>query len=64
LKTIKTAIEKGIRPQVEIGSTNYNPEALKKYTELGVKDFSLPSEGKIVYEWLKKYGENIRELVF
>ena len=64
LKTIKIAIEKGIRPRVEVGSINYNPEELQKYVELGVKDFSLPSEGKIVYEWIKKHGENIRELVF
>ena len=64
LKTIKTAIEKGIRPRVEIGSIDYNLEDLQKYVELGVKDFSLPSEGKIVYEWLKKHGENLRKSLF
>jgi len=37
-----------------------NPITLK----LRVKDFSLPSEGKIVYEWLKKHGENIRKPLF
>ena len=64
LKTIKTALGKGIRPRVEIGSIDYKIEDLQKYIELGVKDFSLPSEGKIVYEWLKKHGENIRKSLF
>ena len=64
LKTIETSIEKGIRPRVEINSINYKIEDLQKYIELGVKDFSLPSEGKIVYEWLKKHGENIKRSLF
>jgi 4-hydroxy-2-oxoheptanedioate aldolase len=64
LKTIETAIRKGIRPRVEIGSINYKMEDLQKYVELGVKDFSLPSEGKIIYEWLKKHGKNIRGSLF
>ena len=64
LKTIKTALKKGIRPRVEICSIDYKIEDLQKYIELGVKDFSLPSEGKIVYEWLKKHGKNIRKSLF
>jgi len=64
LKTIETALKKGIRPRVEIGSIDYKIEDLQKFIELGVKDFSLPSEGKIVYEWLKKHGENIRKSLF
>ena len=64
LKIIETAIKKGIRPRVEIGSINYKIEDLKKYVELGVRDFNLPSEGKIIYEWLKKHGENIRKSLF
>ena len=64
LKTIKTAIKKGIRPRVEIGSIDYKMEELQKYIELGVKDFNLPSEGKIVYEWLKRHGENIKSSLF
>lgn len=39
-------------------------EDLQKYVELGIKDFSFLSEGKIVYEWLKKHGENIRKSLF
>ena len=64
LKTIKTALKKGIRPRVEIGSIDYKLEDLHKYIELGVKDFSLPSDGKIIYQWLKKHGESIRKLLF
>ena len=64
LRTIETAIKKGIRPRVEIGSINYNIEDLQKYVELGVRDFNLPSEGKIIYEWLKRHGENIRKSLF
>jgi len=64
LKTIKIALKKGILPRVEIGSIDYKIEDLQKYVELGVKDFSLPSEGKIIYEWLKKHGENMRKSLF
>jgi len=64
LKTIKTALGKGIRPRVEIGSINYNSEDLQKYIDLGVRDFQLPSDGSIVYQWLKKHGKNIRKLLF
>jgi len=64
IKTIKTALKMGIRPRLEIGSIYYKIEDLQKYIELGVKDFSLPSEGKIIYEWLKKHGENIRKSLF
>ena len=64
LKTIKIALKKGIRPRVEISSIDYKIKELQKYIELGVKDFSLPSEGKIVYEWLKRHGKNIRKSLF
>jgi len=64
LKTIKTALKNNIRSRVEIGSIDYKIEDLQKYIELGVKDFSLPSEGKIIYEWLRKHGENIRKSLF
>lgn len=64
LKTIKIALKKGIRPRVEIGSIDYKIKELQKYIELGIKDFSLPSEGKIVYEWLKRHGKNIRKSLF
>ena len=64
LKTIHTALEKGIRPRLEIGSINYKIEDLKEYAALGVKDFHLPSEGKFIYEWLKKHGEVLKNTLF
>jgi len=47
-----------------MGSIDYKIEDLQKYVELGVKDISFPGEEKIVYEWLKKHGENIRKSLF
>lgn len=64
LKTIKTALKKGIRPRVEISTIDYKIEDLQKYIDLGVRDFQLPSDGSIVYQWLKKHGESIRKLLF
>jgi len=64
LRTIKTAIKKGIRPRFEIPSINYKIEDFQKYIELGVRDFHLPNEVKITYEWLKKHGKNIRKSLF
>ncbi len=61
-KTIKLAIEKGIRPRVEFG-VNYTEEDIKKYMDLGVKDFSLPNEGRIVYDWLKKNGTIFKKII-
>ncbi|MEA2021068.1 MAG: aldolase/citrate lyase family protein [Candidatus Caldatribacteriota bacterium] len=64
LETIATAIKKGIRPRLEIGSIDYKMEDLQEYAALGVKDFHLLSEGKIIYEWLKRNGENIKKALF
>jgi len=63
LKTIKTALEKGIRPRVEIGSIYYKLEDIQKYLDLGVRDFNLPSEGKIIYEWLKRNGDDFKKIL-
>lgn len=62
LKTIKLSLEKGIRPRIEIGSINYKIEDLKEYIDLGVKDFHLPCEGKIIYEWLTENAKVLQNL--
>lgn len=62
LKVIKLAIEKGIRPRLEIGSINYKKADLHKYLDLGVKDLHLPSEAKIVYEWLTENGRTLKQM--
>lgn len=62
LKTIKTAIQKGIRPRVELGSINYQKDDIKMYIDLGVKDFSLPSDVVIMHQWIKDNAQFIRGL--
>lgn len=62
-RVIKTCVEKGIRPRLEIGSINYKKEDIHRYLDMGVKDLHLPSEAKIVYEWLKENGSSIREFL-
>jgi len=49
IKTIKTAIKKGIKTRVEIRSINFKIEDLQKYVDLGVQDFYLPSDGSIFF---------------
>lgn len=63
LKTIKTAIKMGIRPRVEIGLIDYKPEDIKKYIELGVKDFHLPFDVAIIHQWIKKNAITVRDLL-
>ena len=63
MKTIKLALKKGIRPRLEIGSIYYKLEDIQQYIDLGVRDFNLPSEGKIIYEWLKRNGNDFKELL-
>ena len=63
LKTIKTALAKKIRPRVEIGSIHYKMDDLQKYLDLGVRDFHLPSEGKIIYDWLMENGKAFKKLL-
>jgi len=63
LKTIKMAIKVGIRPRIEIGSINYKPEDIKKYIDLGVKDFSIPSDLIIIHQWIKENAISIRGML-
>jgi 2-keto-3-deoxy-L-rhamnonate aldolase RhmA len=62
LKTIEMAIKKGKRPRVEIGLINYNREEMKKYIEMGVQDFHLPSDVIIMHQWVKQNAELLRGL--
>jgi hypothetical protein len=60
IKTIKTALKIGVRPRVEINGIHSSNEDIRKYMDLGVRDFSLPSDAVILYQWLKHSGENLR----
>ena len=57
LKVIKTALEMGVAPRVEID----NWEGAKKYIDLGVRDFNIGVDVVILHQWLKQNGENLRE---
>lgn len=57
LKTIKTALKMGISPRAEISS----PKGAERYFELGVRDFSLHTDIRILYNWLKKNGNELKE---
>lgn len=59
LKTIKTALKVGVAPRAEIGS----PEQAKEYLELGVRNFSLGTDVRVLYDWFKRNGSELRRLL-
>jgi len=60
LKTIKMALEKGIRPRVELTGKE-SREQIQEYIDLGVRDFNLPSDVVILHGWLKENAGNLRK---
>jgi 2-keto-3-deoxy-L-rhamnonate aldolase RhmA len=59
LKTIKTALDRGIPPRAEIS----DPQSADRYIRLGVKDFSLHTDIRVLYDWLKENGNELRKIV-
>jgi len=59
LKTIKMALEMDVAPRAEIR----NPEDAKRYIELGVRNFSLNTDVRILYDWWKKNGSELRRIL-
>lgn len=59
LKTIKTALKMDVAPRAEINT----PEEAKKYIELGVRNFSLSTDMKILYNWWKKNGSELKKIL-
>jgi len=59
LKTIKTALEMDVAPRAEIRS----PEEAKRYMELGVRNFSLNTDVRILYDWWKKNGSELKKIL-
>ena len=57
--TIETAIKKGIRPRVELGS----PSGAKPYLDMGVRDFCIGWDVRILYDWFKSNGQAMKDLV-
>ncbi|MEM2073441.1 MAG: aldolase/citrate lyase family protein [Nitrososphaeria archaeon] len=60
LKTIKTALKMDKRPRVEIG----DPKEIEKYVEMGVKDFNLATDLRILFNFWKEKGEELRKLLY
>lgn len=61
LKCIKTAIEIGKRPRVELSDLNF--KLIEQYIQLGVKDFSLGTDIRILYNFWKEKGQELRKLL-
>ena len=59
LETIKTALEMDVTPRAEIRS----PEDAKRYIELGVRNFSLNTDVRILYDWWKKNGSELKKIL-
>jgi 2-keto-3-deoxy-L-rhamnonate aldolase RhmA len=59
LKTIKTVLKMDVAPRAEIKSL----EETKKYIELGVRNFSIGTDVRILYNWWKKNGAELKNLL-
>jgi len=58
-KVIKTALKMGVVPRAEIGS----PEDAKRYIELGVRNFNLGIDMRVLFNWWKKNGEELKRML-
>lgn len=56
-KVIEASLKKGIHPRAEIESV----DQAKYYLDLGVRHFSLGTDVKILFDWLKGNGEKLRQ---
>ena len=59
LKTIKMALKMDVAPRAEI----QNPKDAKKYVELGVRNFSISTDVRILYTWWKKNGMDLKKIL-
>ena len=59
LRTIKTALKMDVAPRAEINS----PEEAKRYVELGVRNFNLNTDVRILYDWWKKNGSELKKIL-
>ena len=56
---IATALRMGVAPRAELGG----PEGMERYLDLGVKDFCIGTDVKILFNWLTGTGGRIIELL-
>lgn len=59
LETIRTALKMDVAPRAEIGS----PEGAERYIELGVRNFSLNTDVRILYDWWKRNGSELKRIL-
>ncbi|MEM2913350.1 MAG: aldolase/citrate lyase family protein, partial [Candidatus Bathyarchaeia archaeon] len=58
-RTIRTAMKMGISPRAEISSL----EEAKRYVNLGVRNFNMGIDLRILFSWWKKNGEELRKIL-
>jgi 4-hydroxy-2-oxoheptanedioate aldolase len=58
LKTIETALAKGLHPRVELSDISL----AAPYLEMGVKHFCIGWDARILYDWWRTNGEGMRAL--
>jgi 4-hydroxy-2-oxoheptanedioate aldolase len=58
-RVFETALKMGVPPRAEIMS----PDQAKYYLDLGVRHFSIGTDIMVLYNWLKKSGEDLHKLV-
>ena len=56
---IETCLKKGIPPRAEIKS----PEGAEYYLNMGVRHFCIGTDVRILFDWLKSNGEQLRKIV-
>jgi 2-keto-3-deoxy-L-rhamnonate aldolase RhmA len=56
---IKTALKKGITPRAEPGSA----EAVKRYMEMGVRHFCMGTDVRILFDWYRETGSQMRDIL-
>jgi len=62
-KTIKMALKYDKHPRAEIESTAGFEKNLRRYIDMGVRDFCIGIDVVILFEWMKKYGELTRRIL-
>jgi len=56
---IEMALKKGVAPRVEIG----NFEQAKPFVEMGVRHFCIGWDTGVIFQWCRRQGEGMRELL-
>ncbi|MHA1860348.1 MAG: aldolase/citrate lyase family protein, partial [Candidatus Asgardarchaeia archaeon] len=59
LKTIKTALKMDVSPRAEIRT----PKDAEKYVKLGVRNFSLNTDVRVLFSWFKENGDEMRRIL-